>query len=118
MHFPTVFFTTTAVLGLSAGFVSAESAHEYPVASDSALKVGNDAVRIRQETQCPWDGKVGIPLETEADVALKLRIPGWAGGIHEWKVEGEEEYPTTCVAGHGGNGDCASKNPIYRRRLQ
>ena len=42
--------------------------------------VGGTIVRIRQETDYPWSGRVKITLEPDASTAfaLKLRVPGWA----------------------------------------
>jgi DUF1680 family protein len=44
------------------------------------LSVGENRVRIRQETEYPWSGAVRIRVEPEAaaEFTLKLRVPGWA----------------------------------------
>ncbi|WP_221028744.1 glycoside hydrolase family 127 protein [Actomonas aquatica] len=38
-----------------------------------------DAIKLRQETNYPWDGRIKIVIEAapEHEVALKLRLPGW-----------------------------------------
>ena len=43
--------------------------------------VNGSKVRLRQETRYPFDGKVTVTFDTDADMALRLRIPGWARGI-------------------------------------
>ena len=42
----------------------------------------NGLVKLAQETDYPWDGKVRIKIErvSQPDFALMLRIPGWAVG--------------------------------------
>lgn len=43
--------------------------------------VNGSKVRLRQETRYPFDGKITVTFDTDADMALRLRIPGWARGI-------------------------------------
>ncbi len=49
------------------------------VSSTATVKMGNAAVRITQQTQYPWDGKVKITIEPEdiAEFSLRIRIPIW-----------------------------------------
>jgi DUF1680 family protein len=49
------------------------------VAGEVRLTLGGQAVRLRQSTRFPWDGKVEIELTLDqpAALALRLRIPGW-----------------------------------------
>ncbi|NQU21633.1 MAG: glycoside hydrolase family 127 protein [Candidatus Nealsonbacteria bacterium] len=74
------------------------------VASDSTVQVGDDAIGIRQTTRYPWDGKVGIAIDTKADFTLKLRIPGWArneavpGGLYKF-VNNDDRKATLTVNG-------------------
>ncbi|MBN2475430.1 MAG: glycoside hydrolase family 127 protein [Pirellulales bacterium] len=74
------------------------------VASEAVLPVGDQTLRIRQATRYPWDGKVSITLETEADLALKLRIPGWSrgeavpGGLYKF-LGNDVPKPTLSVNG-------------------
>jgi uncharacterized protein len=48
---------------------------------DSRLPGGGE-LRLVQQTQYPWDGQVTVALEKapERELALRLRIPGWAAG--------------------------------------
>jgi DUF1680 family protein len=52
-------------------------------------------VKLTQETQYPWDGKIVFKVEPEAtfDFAINLRIPGWCktGWITTCTVDGKEE---------------------------
>src|ERR1017187_3187919 len=43
---------------------------------------GGQKVKLTQETDYPWNGRIRITINECGDsaVALKLRIPGWAGG--------------------------------------
>ncbi len=48
-------------------------------ASQSELEVAGQKVRVVQETDYPWDGRVTITIspEREAELMLALRIPSW-----------------------------------------
>lgn len=46
---------------------------------DTTLPDGG-RVKLRQETQYPWDGAVKLTIETPGEFAVRLRIPGWADG--------------------------------------
>jgi uncharacterized protein len=48
---------------------------------DSRLPGGGE-IRLVQQTQYPWDGQVTMAIEKapERELALRLRIPGWAQG--------------------------------------
>ena len=50
-------------------------------AGDAEIKMGNRTVKMRQETQYPWDGRVKISVDPGAPArfTVKVRIPGWAG---------------------------------------
>lgn len=52
--------------------------------ASSAVEValGKSKVKVRQETNYPWDGKVKITVEPAAvaDFTLRVRVPGWAQG--------------------------------------
>ncbi|HVS15872.1 MAG TPA: beta-L-arabinofuranosidase domain-containing protein [Thermoanaerobaculia bacterium] len=52
------------------------------VAGEATLEVGGVPVRVRQETDYPWDGRVRITVEPASarELALVLRVPGWARG--------------------------------------
>ncbi|MCC3375036.1 glycoside hydrolase family 127 protein [Cohnella sp. REN36] len=69
------------------------------VASETELKIGEVAVRLRQETEYPWKGAVGIAVspEREAAFALRLRIPEWCG-TYAIRVNGK---PVSCEVDRG-----------------
>ncbi|CAM2152708.1 Glycoside hydrolase family 127 protein [Pararobbsia alpina] len=48
--------------------------------SDARIEVAGKTVGITQRTQYPWEGTVDFTIDTDGDLALKLRIPGWANG--------------------------------------
>ena len=50
------------------------------IGSLSSIKTDDYTVKIRQETEYPWDGKVkfSIDPETSGDFEIRVRIPGWA----------------------------------------
>ena len=51
-------------------------------AGEAKFKVAGEDVSVRQETRYPWDGKVRLTIDPEAQgpFALYVRIPGWAQG--------------------------------------
>lgn len=53
------------------------------VAGTATVAGPGGKVRLTQETQYPWDGKIKITLEPEQEgkFALDLRRPGWAGAM-------------------------------------
>jgi uncharacterized protein len=52
------------------------------VAGAATLEVYGEPVRVRQETDYPWDGRVRVTVEPASarELALVLRVPGWARG--------------------------------------
>lgn len=50
------------------------------IASNSAVKLGENEIELDQATEYPWEGKVQLTVTPQkpAHFALKLRIPGWA----------------------------------------
>ena len=40
----------------------------------------DSSVKLRQETDYPWDGRVRITIESSGEFSLFLRIPGWTSG--------------------------------------
>jgi DUF1680 family protein len=50
--------------------------------NSAKLSVGDRKVRVRQEADYPWSGKIRITVEPEApaEFSVRLRIPGWARG--------------------------------------
>ena len=51
------------------------------VGSSATVRLGENAVKIRQETRYPWDGRVKIAVDPAqaGNFDLALRIPGWVG---------------------------------------
>jgi len=49
------------------------------VQSSGTVKIGENVVRVAQETRYPWEGNVKIAIEPEkpAEFAVYIRIPGW-----------------------------------------
>ncbi len=66
------------------GFVYAQRGNELFVslfvASEAEIELASGAVRVVQETSYPWDGRIRVTLHPErpVELALHLRIPGWA----------------------------------------
>lgn len=50
------------------------------LASEGDIQLSNQNVKLTQQTQYPWQGKVGITVEPEepSEFSIRLRIPGWA----------------------------------------
>jgi DUF1680 family protein len=44
----------------------------------NTLRAG--AIRLKQETEYPWEGTVRLTMESAGEYALRLRIPAWAEG--------------------------------------
>jgi len=51
------------------------------ISSETDFLVGGQSVRIKQNSQLPWSGKVELTIDPQraADFSLRIRIPGWAG---------------------------------------
>src|SRR5579884_1286125 len=49
------------------------------IQGESSATIGGQEIKIRQETQYPWDGTIRITLDLAepAEFGLNLRIPGW-----------------------------------------
>jgi DUF1680 family protein len=69
--------------------------------STASLAVGGRAVRIVQESDYPWDGRVRITIAPDAPArfTLKLRVPGWARGASV-AVNGQEIADARAVSGY------------------
>lgn len=50
------------------------------ISSKSEVNVGDDIIKISQTSQLPWSGnvKIDIGANKETNMALRIRIPGWA----------------------------------------
>jgi uncharacterized protein len=55
-------------------------------ASTLNTKLGGQNIRLTQETEYPWNGRVRITMDEcgRNEFALKLRLPGWAKGARLW----------------------------------
>ncbi|MDR1556392.1 MAG: glycoside hydrolase family 127 protein [Tannerellaceae bacterium] len=70
------------------------------ISGKADIPLGENSLRIVQETGYPWDGKVNIHVQTDKPqrLTLKIRIPGWAlnevspGGLYTYCNEPAEPY--------------------------
>lgn len=69
------------------------------IANDAEMAVDNCIVKIKQTTNYPWAGVIGITVnpETQGEFEIALRLPGWAIGktvpsdlYHYYKDDGKE----------------------------
>lgn len=75
-------------------------------ASSAEFDINGNTVKIIQETDYPWDGKVNVIVKTEdpTDIDLYLRIPGWlkqdlnTGGLYKYMV-GRLSKPVCLING-------------------
>jgi hypothetical protein len=71
------------ILASLGGYIYAQSDHEAVVhlyvQSEAELRLGEQRVTLRQETNYPWDGAVTIQVSVDAPTTfgLRLRLPGW-----------------------------------------
>ena len=51
-------------------------------AGEASVALGDQKVRIEQQTQYPWDGEIRIVVRPEraSEFSVLVRIPGWASG--------------------------------------
>ncbi len=75
------------------------------------IQLGKHAVKLRQQTNYPWEGTIEIEvgLEEPAEFGLKLRIPGWSKKAH-LRVNGQEislerQKGYALIKRHWNNGD-------------
>lgn len=84
-------------LAESAGYAYAKSSNTIWVnlygASTLTTKLGGQTVRLSQETEYPWNGRVRITVsECGAEpFALKLRVPGWTKGARVQRGGGDSQ---------------------------
>lgn len=77
------------------------------VAGQASLKMQENAVELRQETEYPLDGRVRVTVEKASDepFTIALRIPGWArempvpSDLYRF-AEPSDALPTVSVAGN------------------
>ena len=68
------------------------------ISNDAGITMGKSKVGISQRTNFPWDGKVEISVNPEANgnFDLKIRVPGWAhnealpGGLYKFTDQNNE----------------------------
>lgn len=72
--------------------------HSY-LDSRAEFPMGGRTIRIVQETDFPWEGKVALKIEGEAEFCLRLRIPGWCAG-YGLKLNGREEKAVRTEKGY------------------
>jgi uncharacterized protein len=65
--------------------------HQY-TACEMNILLEQTSVRIKQDTEYPWDGKIRISLKMEGSLnfTLFLRIPGWCADFSLW-INGEQQ---------------------------
>jgi DUF1680 family protein len=69
------------------------------MSNTATIRLKDGKVKLTQETNYPWDGKVRIKIEPENPsmyIGLHLRIPGWCHSVGSLKVNGRKMI--------GGNG--------------
>ena len=79
---PNLMRTTAAITGYFYA-VRGDSLHvNFYAPSEGEAAVAGMRVKLRQETEYPWDGRVRLTVspETPAAFTLRLRIPGWVQG--------------------------------------
>jgi DUF1680 family protein len=70
------------------------------VAGHAEVSLDGLAVKVRQETRYPWEGRVTLTLDPEHEDAftLRVRVPGWArgrpvpSGLYRYAGSGEAPY--------------------------
>lgn len=65
------------------------------IGNETMVKLGDTSIRLLQQTEYPWNGKVTMEVNPEQEVtfALALRIPGWCSQLPKLIVNGVvEEY--------------------------
>lgn len=95
------------------------------VGSDAEVDLEGQAVKVSQTTNYPWDGKITLKVETNeaTDMALKLRIPGWARGevlpsdLYEY-VNAPSSSPVITVNGETVTYDAADGYAILDRNWE
>ncbi|WP_439130086.1 glycoside hydrolase family 127 protein [Polaribacter sp.] len=46
--------------------------------SHANINLNGKAVKVTQETSYPWNGKIQMSVESDAEITLKFRVPGWS----------------------------------------
>lgn len=82
--------------------------------SEATADLASNTLRIKQETDYPWSGKIRLTVsaETAAPATVKLRIPSWArnevapGGLYQYQ-QNQRAMPTLRVNGQPVESDLA-----------
>jgi DUF1680 family protein len=82
--------------------------------SEATADLASNTLRIKQETDYPWSGKIRLTVsaETAAPATVKLRIPSWArnevapGGLYQYQ-QNQRATPTLRVNGQPVEADLA-----------
>jgi len=69
------------------------------VSSSAKIKMANNKVTIKQESNYPWEGDINITVDPERSekFAIYVRIPGWAqnqpvpSDLYRYKIKSEEK---------------------------
>jgi DUF1680 family protein len=92
------------------GYIYAFSGNEVYInlfiASEGAVNLDNQTIRLKQESNYPWEGKIRIAVspEHETEFTLNIRIPAWArnqpvpGNLYRY-MEKDERKPKLFVNG-------------------
>lgn len=62
--------------------------HQYATGKCEIELPDGNTVKLRQETEYPWNGKIKIQVDTNVKFTLYLRIPGWCDPGAAVKVNG------------------------------
>lgn len=46
--------------------------------SQAEIDLEQQVVNISQQTNYPWDGKVNVSIESDSEITVKFRVPGWS----------------------------------------
>ncbi|MGN8197330.1 glycoside hydrolase family 127 protein [Salinisphaera sp. RV14] len=63
------------------------------IGGEYTLLLGGTELRLRQQSELPWDGRVSIVIDSTTSATVALRIPAWAAGF-EIRVNGETQTAT------------------------
>lgn len=72
------------------------------IGSEAALSLRQGALRLKVESEFPWNGnvKIRVSCEGDRDMALRLRLPQWATGENTLKLNGEAYRFTADAEGY------------------
>jgi DUF1680 family protein len=67
------------------------------MSNTATIPLKDGKVKLTQETNYPWDGKIKIKVEPEKPFffTLHLRIPGWCRSVRSIKVKGNVVFDTS-----------------------